>query len=464
MINKKTPYPDVVNMPSEIFYVGKSNVSMSLSTVADSRDVFDEDEDITFNKIPDTELEYVNFGSDNRLPFEIIKMIGADEVMSQNKFFNVLTCYGGGLKYMDAITKKPTEDAEIRKFYRRNSMASFFLEQATDMKYFFFAVSVIILNTDGTKINRIIHKDACYCRLQRADKKGIVRNIFYANWRKPVNREDVEVIELLDLYDPIGDLMVRMGREPGPDGLAKVRTKTRKFAIMCRFPTPGCQYYPMPYYTAIFRGDWFDIKKLIGTGKKAKLKNHAQVKYQVEVHADYWSNLLADEQITDPEKQIARIKKEKENIKNFVSGIENSGKVWISGFYTDPSGHESHMVQINVIDPGKEGGDWAEDIQEASNMTCYGDNIHPNLVGATPGKSQSNNSGSDKRELFTLKQSLEIAFHDVMALPHELAIEFNGWDEKVYPDVEMILLTTLDKHTDAEKKTSKTLNNDDDED
>lgn len=117
-----------------------------------------------------------------------------------------------------------------------------------------------------------------------------------------------------------------------------------------------------------------------------------------------------------------------------------------------------------MIDTTKEGGDWSEDIQEASNITCYGDNIHPNLVGATPGKSQSNNSGSDKRELFTLKQSLEIAFHDLMYTPHNVVIHYNGWGEKVYPDVPMILLTTLDQNTDAKKTTANRINHNNDED
>ena len=112
------------------------------------------------------------------------------------------------------------------------------------------------------------------------------------------------------------------------------------------------------------------------------------------------------------------------------------------------------MVRINVIDTSKEGGDWSEDIEEASNITCYGDNVHPNLVGAVPGKSQSNNSGSDKRELFTLKQSIERAFHDLMNTVHNVVIYFNGWEDMVYPDVPIIMLTTLDQNTDAKKVTT----------
>lgn len=453
-------------LPSEVFSIGQSNVLASMETVQDSADVFDEDgEDISTIEIPGTKkYKYVSFGSDDKLPFSIIEMIGVDEVMSQNKLFNVLTCYGAGQKYMDIETEKPTTDKDIRKWLLHNNIPSYMLEQSTDMKYFFYCVSVILLSRDGSQIVKLRHKEACYCRFENADSKGKIRHVFYANFRKSSLTEDkVECIQLLDEKDPLGELEVLMGRAPGEDGETRVRTNQRKFAILVRFPTPGFQYYPTPYYTAIFRGDWFDIKRLIGKGKKAKLKNHASVKYQVEVHKDFWQNILEEERITDPVKQLERIKKEKDNIKNFVSGIENSGKVWITGYYVDPNGKENRMVRVTLIDTGKEGGDWSEDIQEASNITCYGDNIHPNLVGATPGKSQSNNSGSDKRELFTLKQSLEIAFHDLMYTPHNVVIHYNGWGDKVYPDVPMILLTTLDQNTDAKKKSANISNMDTDD-
>lgn len=446
-------------MPGEIFDIEVSNVATEMASVEDSSQVFDEDANISTTPVPNRQgMAYVNFGEDNQLPFKIIKMIGQDEVMSQNKLFNVITCYGAGLKYMDVDTKQPTTHPEIKSWLVRNSLPLFQLEQATDMKYFFFCVSVIILSKDGKKINRLIHKEACYCRFEKA-RYGKINHVIYANFRDnaSLSPDDYEVIRLLDPRDPLGDLMVLMGREPGRDGQTRVRTKDKKFAILVRFPTPGFQYYPIPYYTSIFRGDWYDIKRLIGKGKKAKLRNHASVKYQVEVHKDYWRNICDEEHITDPLKKQERIKKEKENIKKFVSGIENSGKVWITGYYIDPNGREVRMVRINVVETGKEGGDWSEDIQEASNITCYGDNIHPNLVGATPGKGQSNNSGSDKRELFTLKQALEIPFHDLMNIPHNIVIEYNGWGEKVYPDIPMVLLTTLDQNTDAKQKTASDL-------
>ncbi|WP_304968288.1 hypothetical protein [uncultured Duncaniella sp.] len=429
----------------------------SVADVSDSADIFNEDGTrIEGAQVPGyPQLLYMPFGYDNELPFHIMREIGSDEVMSQNLFFNILTAYGSGLQYVDRETKAPTEDPEIQRFMLMNSMREFFLEQCTDMKYYFFAVAVIILNKEGTQIVQVRHKDACYCRFEKADKKGRINHIFYANWKKSdgnLTRKDVEMITLLDEKNPLGHLEVLMGRAPGADGLTEVRTSARKFAVVMRFPTPGQRYYPSPYYTAIFRGDWYDLKKLIGKGKKAKIRNSTSVKYQVEIHRDYWDTLFSNEQIDDPLEQRKRMKKEIENIKNFVTGSVNAGKVWVSSYFIDSYGKEQRMVRINLIDTSKEGGDWSDDIQESSNMMCYGLNIHPNLVGAVPGKSQSNNSGSDKRELFTLKQSLETAFHDMLSKVHELIIFFNGWEKKVRPQVPIVLLTTLDKNTDAVKK------------
>ena len=117
------------------------------------------------------------------------------------------------------------------------------------------------------------------------------------------------------------------------------------------------------------------------------------------MHREYWDNLCNEEGIIDPVERMERIKEERDNIINFVCGPENAGKALITGYYFDPNGKEQRMVRIiNLNESGqKEGGDWADDMSEASNALCFALGVHPNLIGATPGKSQMNNPGSDRR-------------------------------------------------------------------
>lgn len=317
-------------------------------------------------------------------------------------------------------------------------MATYFLGVCQDFKHFGFAISVIILNESGNKIVRILRKEACYTRFAPANKEGVIPKVLYANWRNAVRPEEVEVIPLLNPLSPWTDLQTQ------------VKKGKRKFAVVSRVPTPDSTYYPIPYYAALFKGKWYNIKQLIGIAKEAKLRNSAPIKYHIEIAKTFWANIFKAEGITDRVKQQERVNEEKDNIINFLTGMENSGKVLFSEFYVSPNGEEQHDVVINKIETDKEGGDWATDIIEAVNMMCFTMRVHSNLVGSVPDKSQTNNSGSDKRELYTIAQALQKPYHDLLFNVHRLIIRFNKWG-KAFPDCPFIQLTTLDENKDAKQ-------------
>ena len=83
-------------------------------------------------------------------------------------------------------------------------------------------------------------------------------------------------------------------------------------------------------------------------------------------------------------------------------------------------------------------------------MICFTMRVHSNLVGSVPGKAQSNNSGSDKRELYTIAQALQKPYHDLLFTVHRIIIRFNAW-QGVHPEIPFIQLTTLDEHQDAKQ-------------
>ena len=404
-----------------------------------SASVFKEDVDIV-PTIVDDSLSYIPWGGDNQMPFNILDLIEKDETLATCQCFNAEVCYGAGLRYDTCIASAQVK-REVEDFTLDNDLASYFLGVSQDFKHFGFAVSVIILNADGTKIVRLLRKEACYCRFAPADKSGCIPAIYYANWRKPISSmKEIERIDLLNPASPWQDLQSKLASG----------SKCRKFAIVSRIPTVDSTYYPIPYYGALFRGKWYNIKQLIGIAKEAKLKNSAPIKYHIEVGAKYWESIFRAEGITDRRKQQERIVREKQQILDFLTGAENSGKAWFSTFYISPDGKEQHDVVINKIDDSKEGGDWETDIQEAINMICFIMRVHSNLVGSVPGKAQSNNSGSDKRELYTIAQALQKPYHDLLFTVHRIIIRFNGW-QGVMVDVPFIQLTTLDEHQDAKQ-------------
>ena len=459
----------------EVYFIGESGV-MNKQLQAEITTHYKRDTDSLYPSMSSDDIDevtladgrsfkYYKFGQDNIIPYTNQNLVADNMVMSQCQQFNILTCYGQGLRFIDRDTREMTNDKEIREFCLRNAIHNTWLRMATDMKYHFFSVMVIHLSVDHSRIAMVRMRNACDCRFEVRDKKGIINHVLVSKWNE-TQQKQVEAIPLLDDIDPLGDLMWRMGKGPNIyDGSTRPMPASGtecKFAILCLFPTPGYSVYPVPYHASIWNDAWYDIFRLIGLGKRYMIKNTSAPRIQVEVHRQYWDNVCREEGITDPKKMAERKKQERQNITDFCTKPENAGKAWITSYDTTPEGKEKRMVRIYNLNEGnkKEGGDWSDDMQEASNSLCFAMGVHPNMVGAVPGKSQMNNSGSDKRELFTLKQALEKAFHDIMEVPFHVIMYYNKWADRFAIDVPMIQLTTLDENKDAKEITANGQNDD----
>lgn len=403
--------------------------------------------------------EYVSWGANDDIPYSIIKYIEEDETLSTCQVFNAEVCYGSGLRYCtEAAPENVRRDVE--DFLLDNPLADYFLGVCQDLKHFNFAVSLIILNEAGDRIVELHRKPACYCRFAPADPAtGRLTKIIFGPFRNNQPGDKFEEIELLDPRSPWRDLRMRMGLIPSRKDMKP--TKTRKFAILSRFPGVDSPYYPIPHYAALFKGSWYNIKRLIGEAKMSKLQNAAPIKYVIEVSPRYWENLFMERKVTSHTDKLKLMNEKKREMLEFLTNHENSGSVLFTGksIAIDGKG-ENPDITVNCIDSkNKEGGDWESDIAEAVNMVCFTMRVHSNLVGSVPGKAQTNNSGSDKRELYTIAQALQKPYHDLLFLPHLIIIRFNNWTN-VHPDCPFIQLTTLDEHADAKEVTSKPSEND----
>ena len=220
-------------------------IHASAAFTSKTSEVFKEEHNIAPIIIND-KMKYIPWGGDNQMPYNIIDLIESDETMSTCQMFNAEVCYGSGLVYDTELATAQVQ-AQVDDFMLDNDLASYFLGVCQDFKHFGFCVSVIILNEDASRIVRIVRKQACYVRFAPADKSGVIPYILYANWRNTVSPDDIERIELLNPQSPFTDLQNR-GK------------KIKKFAVVSRIPTPDNTYYPIPYYAALFKGKWFNIK------------------------------------------------------------------------------------------------------------------------------------------------------------------------------------------------------------
>lgn len=402
-----------------------------------SSEVFREDNRITPQTAVDGS-EFIPWGANNVMPYNILNLFEEDETLAACQMFNSEVCYAGGirLEVPEGESVSNAVKSEVKSFFLDNNIPMFFLGTCKDIKYFEFAVSVLIFSNDGEKITNIHRKEVAYCRFAPAEKDGYIPYVLYANWRvNPTEKKDIEKIPLIDGRSPLSS--VRNFLQEG----------IRKMAFVTRIPSADSFYYPIPTYASLFRGKWYNIKKFIGISKEANLRNSAPIKYLIEVSKNYFDDLFAAENITDPVKQSDRVVQAKQEIIAFLTGAENSGKALFASFDASPEGKELHHVKITKIENQAQGGDWATDHQEAVNMMCFAMRVHSNLVGSVPGKSNTNNSGSDKRELYTIAQAVQRPYHDIIFKLFEILVEFNGWNP-LQPVVPYIQLTTLDSHKD----------------
>ena len=139
-------------------------LNASAAFQVDSGKVFKEDVDMV-PTIIDKSLSYMLWGGDNMMPYNILKLIEDDETLSTCQQFNAEVCYGSGInssmlgieELMSNGERVTSNDfhricREIEEFTLDNALPSYFLGVCQDFKHFAFCVSVIILNTEGTRI------------------------------------------------------------------------------------------------------------------------------------------------------------------------------------------------------------------------------------------------------------------------------------------------------------------------
>lgn len=392
--------------------------------------------------------EIVPWGENNDYPQQIMNKAGNAESVSANLLFNITCGYGQGIKPMLRVVENgqtvlhECEDREVLDFFEDNDVDGYFLEQLSDMHAFFNVFPEIIVSNDKKKIVCLRSKEACFSRWAVMDKKlgRITQHYYSAKWEDTPSKEDIESTPVLDRFNSLLSLEEEL-----------TTGKNFRFIVPINFPTPGRTYYQRAYWHTIFNSGWYDFLTMIPSLKKALLKNSMAIKYIIYIHERYFDGIFKAENIdpTDIEKVKARKSQEYQNIQDFLSGEKNAGKALISfkSYKAVASGVvEEKWIEVVPLKTQVEGGEYIQDSEEANNVVSYAMGVHSTLIGSTPGKNKGSQSGTDKRELYMIKQSMMKPFIHRLLKPLTLIKRFNKWPENLVFVVPETVFTTLDKN------------------
>lgn len=399
------------------------------------------------------------WGEDNDIPQKVLEEVSTSEILSANLNFNRDVAYGLGPKVAKMIRDKngkvcdyiELEEGREYDFFESNDIPMFLMSMLTDMVYFHNAFAELIPDSAYKEILVLRHKEAAFSRWGLMNKEGVINSHYYsAEWDKTRTKENTIETYVLDEFNAIKDIEKQLTLK-----------KNNRLIFPSYMPSPGRPYYSVPGWYSIFNSGWYDHLKAIPILKKAILKNNLGVRFIVYISEEYWDSLVASEGIKAGDFKAIKALKEREKtaFQEFLSGSENASKaiMAIKNRVAQNSGTvESKQVEIIPIDNKFNGGEYISDLETASAMMSYATNVHPSLIGATLSKSAGSMGGTDKRELFLIKQAIMKPVQDRVLRIIRAIIKTNKWSKDTNIIIPEYIFTTLDQNKKGKEESNNT--------
>lgn len=405
------------------------------------------------------------WGVDNDLPQQVMAKIDAAEIVGTNANFNWKVAYGQGPKLVEVIRDPETNrvkdfrevlEGEAYDWYMRNNIPLLLMEILTDLSYFGNAFPVLIAGdrqpNGGRKgIKGIVHREAMFSRWGLDKRDLINRHLYCAKWDESPTAEEIQDSYVVDEYNAVADIGKRL-----------LIGKDTRLCFPIYITSPGRPYYSYPNWWSIFRSGWYDQLTSIPSLKKAILKHNLGVRHIIYIADEYFKEkeeLLA----IDKDNHKGRKELYDDVVKQLceqVTGEENAGKAVVSKMKMMPSGNGASFEKLMTVDTIKNdisGGEYLTDYETGANIISYAMDVHPSLIGATPGKNSNSLSGSNIREIFIMKQSLSKPMAYLALQWWPVVRQINGWDKNFEIVIQDSLFTTLDNAKSGEVKTANNI-------
>jgi hypothetical protein len=268
----------------------------------------------------------------------------------------------------------------------------------------------------------VSYLDSSYCRWSKFQENGGFQEcIVNANWDLNLGRyADKYTIKVPAIeMDGMGFEAEWMAEQGGA-----------KFVQpFVNYPTLGRSYYAAPLWASLRKNGWLTYANQIPTFKTSYLKNAAHIKYAVHVPESWWKWKYPDWDALDKDKRHELRKAEHTRFDQFLSGVQNAGKMLMMTFRDDPSFQAQGYTkwQIQVIDSKVLDGILKDDVLETTQMIHSAVNIDSTLLGVSPGAKMGSGSGSDKKQAYNIFMGISKADQDILMRPLEIAAEYNGF-------------------------------------
>lgn len=387
--------------------------------------------------------EFVCWGPGNRYPDDAVRVIGTTGVLSTAIGFKARTSFGQGVVPMDItgydddgnMTLRPCQDANIRRYFLSYEFRQYITKAFRDIFKFGNCFPVFYFNRDGSKIVRLILKNARHCRISK-DKQWLC---FYPDFDDGLPTEEKgKVFRMLDEDDPFFDLDIMKAQ-------GKLNGKPVAFPRICNYFSNN-DFYGTPDWEAAWRSGWVDIAHRIPKFLAKSYANAMTLMWHIQIPADYWENKYPESEYPNKEERQRKIEEAMQEIEDSLCGEENGNKTLITEYEINDYNKVPKEWKVERLKNEIDAKERLSTSAAANSEILFSMMLNPSVLGAgMPGGAYAGNagSGSDIRESFMVSVITTYIEKQQVLDPIMLMLRYNGHDEDLVLKYKETILTTL---------------------
>lgn len=369
--------------------------------------------------------EFVSWGEGNRYPDEAVRIIGSTGVLSTAIGFKTRTSFGQGVvaclpeaggRPLGADSTMAAAVTEANEWLQGYGARQFIACGFRDLFKFGNCFPLLYFNRDGSRVARLIMRNARHCRVSR-DKGWLC---VFPNFDSQMPDEgSAQVIRMLDEDDPFYDLEVM--RERG-----ELAGRVVAFPRIKNYYSNN-DFYGIPDWDAAYRSGWVDVAKKIPRFLERSYANAMSLMWHIQIPASFWTERFPKNDYKTKEERQAAIDEYVDQLEENLCGDENVSKSLITS-YTSGAGREADKWSIERLKNEIDASERLSTSAAANSEILFSMMINPSVLGAgMPGGAYAGGagSGSDIRESFLVSVITTYIEKQQVLDPIRMMLEFN---------------------------------------